>query len=140
MIRFDIAPVCSNAYRLQATMSFIIAALYLFTPYKWVSIFLALGGTLRGFVSPHRCPSYMLFSSITKKLGKQKLVNAGAKMFADKIAAIAGTVMFVSWLLGSSIGNIPGYAILVFAFIDATTAFCVACWAYSAWYKMKAPA
>lgn len=32
MLRFDIAPVCSNAYRFQATMSFAIAAIYLFTP------------------------------------------------------------------------------------------------------------
>jgi|GEM_PF-5933305 len=31
MLRFDIAPVCSNAYRFQAAMSFAIAALYLFT-------------------------------------------------------------------------------------------------------------
>ena len=140
MLRFDIAPVCSNAYRLQALMSTTIAAIYLFTPYKWVAIFLAVGGFIRGFVSPHKCLSYKLFASITRTLKLSKMQNAGSKMFADKIAAIAGTVMFVSWLLGSSIGNIPGYAILVFAFIDATTAFCVACWAYTAWYKMKAPA
>lgn len=140
MLRFDIAPVCSNAYRLQAIMSFTIAVLYLFTPYKWVAAFLALGGALRGFVSPHRCPSYRLFSAITRKMGRQKLVNAGAKMFADKIVAIAGGVMLIGWLSGSSFGDIPGYAILLFAFIDATTAFCVACWAYGAWYKMKAPA
>ena len=48
MLRFDIAPVCANAYRLQATMSFVIAAIYLFTPYKWVSLLLAFGGLLRG--------------------------------------------------------------------------------------------
>jgi len=75
MLRFDIAPVCSNAYRLQAALSFTIAALYLFTPYQWVSIVLALGGLLRGFVSPHRSLSYRLFSTITAKLGKQKKVR-----------------------------------------------------------------
>lgn len=137
MLRFDIAPVCSNAYRLQATVSFLIAAIYLFTPYQWVSALLMLGGFLRGFVSPHRCLSYRLFSSLTRRFGHEKLVNAGAKMFADKIAAIAGSVMFFSWVLGSSIGNIPAVAILVFAFIDATTAFCVACWAYSAWHQIR---
>lgn len=46
MLRFDIAPVCSNAYRFQATMSFTIAA-YLFTPWKWVAFILAIGGFIR---------------------------------------------------------------------------------------------
>ena len=65
MLRFDIAPVCSNAYRFQAAMSFTLAALYLFTPYLWVAFILAAGGVLRGFVSPHKCLSYRLFASLT---------------------------------------------------------------------------
>jgi hypothetical protein len=138
MLRFDIAPVCSNAYRLQAAMSFTIAALYLFTPYQWVSALLAFGGLLRGFVSPHRCPSYLLFAAITRKLGKPKLINAGAKMFADKIAGIAGLAMFVSWAVGSGIGAIPAVAILIFAALDVLTGFCAACWAYGLWYRMRA--
>lgn len=137
MLRFDIAPVCSNAYRFQATMSFTIAAIYLFTPFKWVALVLAFGGLIRGFVSPHKCLSYRLFAAITEKLGRTKNVNAGSKMFADKIATIAGTAMAVTWLMGSEIGNIPAAAILVFAFIDLATGFCAACWAYSLWYKMR---
>ena len=137
MLRFDIAPVCSNAYRFQAAMSFTIAALYLFTPYKWVAFLLVAGGFLRGFVSPHKCLSYRLFTVITARLGWSKMVNAGSKMFADKIAAIAGTAMAVTWLVGSDIGNIPAGAILVFAFIDLATGFCAACWAYGAWYKLR---
>jgi hypothetical protein len=137
MLRFDIAPVCSNAYRLQATMSFVIAALYLFTPYQWVSVLLALGGLLRGFVSPHKCLSYLAFARATGKLGMARMQNAGSKMFADKIAGIAGTAMFVTWLLGSGVGVVPAYAILIFAFIDLATGFCAACWAYGAWYKFR---
>ncbi|RKT60720.1 uncharacterized protein DUF4395 [Azonexus fungiphilus] len=138
MLRFDIAPVCANAYRLQATMSFVIAAIYLFTPYKWVSLLLAFGGLLRGFVSPHKCLSYKLFAGLTGKFGLAKLQNAGSKMFADKIAGIAGTAMFVTWVLDSGVGMIPAWAILVFAFIDLSTGFCAACWAYLAWYKLRA--
>lgn len=138
MLRFDIAPVCSNAYRFQATMSFAIAAIYLFTPYKWVSLLLAFGGFMRGFVSPHKCLSYKLFERITTKLNWNKKVNAGSKMFADKIAAIAGLAMAITWLMGSSFGDIPATAIFIFAFIDLSTGFCAACWAYGAWYKFKA--
>lgn len=140
MLRFDIAPVCSNAYRFQATMSFAIAAIYLFTPYKWVSLVLALGGALRGFVSPHRCMSYKLFEKMTARLHWVKKVNAGSKMFADKIAAVAGTVMAISWLSGSEIGSIPATAILIFAFVDLATGFCAACWVYGAWYRLRSPA
>lgn len=138
MLRFDIAPVCSNAYRFQATMSFTIAALYLFTPYKWVALLLVFGGLIRGFVSPHKCLTYRLFSAITARLGWSKPVNAGSKMFADKIAAIAGTAMVVSWLMGAEFGAIPGTAILIFAFIDLATGFCAACWVYGAWYRLRA--
>ena len=137
MLRFDIAPICSSAYRFQAAMSFAIAALYLFTPYKWVSLLLAFGGLLRGFVSPHKCASYKLFSRLTDKLGVAKMQNAGSKMFADKVVAIAGTVMFVSWMLDSGIGMIPATAILIFALIDLVTGFCAACWAYGLWYRLK---
>lgn len=138
MLRFDIPAVCANAYRLQAAMSFSIAALYLFTPYRWVSLLLVLGGLLRGFVSPHRCLSYRLFAGITGKLGLSKLQNAGSKMFADKIAFIAGSVMAGSWLLGSEIGTIPATAILIFALLDLLTGFCAACWAYGLWYRLRA--
>jgi len=137
MLRFDIAPVCSNAYRFQATMSFTIAALYLFTPWKWVAFILAIGGFIRGFVSPHKCLSYKLFEKMTARLKWVKKVNAGSKMFADKIAFIAGSVMAVTWLADSSIGNIPATAILIFAFLDLATGFCAACWAYAAWYRMR---
>ena len=137
MLRFDIAPVCSNAYRFQATMSFTIAAIYLFTPYKWVAFILAIGGFLRGFVSPHKCLSYKLFEKITASMHWVKKVNAGSKMFADKIAAVAGTAMAITWMLDSNVGNIPATAILIFAFIDLATGFCAACWAYGAWYKFR---
>ena len=140
MLRFDIAPVCSNAYRFQATMSFTIAALYLFTPWKWVAFILAIGGFIRGFVSPHKCLSYKLFEKTTAQIGWVKKVNAGSKMFADKIAFVTGTAMAVTWLLGSSVGNIPATAILIFAFLDLATGFCAACWAYSAWYRMRGTA
>ena len=137
MLRFDIAPVDSNAYRFVATVSFLVAAVYLFTPYQWVAVILAVGGFIRGFISPHKCPSYKVFERISRRFGWTKKVNAGSKMFADKIAAVAGTAMTVTWLLGSWVGTIPATAILIFAFLDATTGFCAACWAYAAWYRLR---
>lgn len=137
MLRFDIPWVDSNADRFQAALTFAISAVYLFTPHGWMAVVLAIGGLLRGFVSPHGCPSYLGFAAITRRIGRQKMVNAGAKMFADKVVAIAGAVMFATWLGGSPIGDIPAVALLVCSFIDLTTSFCVACWAYAMWYRLR---
>lgn len=137
MLRFDIPPVCSNAYRIQALVTFIVSALYLWTPYGWASAILAIGGLLRGFVSPHKCPSYLVFSKITAAANMTKPINAGAKMFADKLVGIAGLVMVATWALGNPIGQIPGWVLLVFSFIDLTVGFCAACWAYTLYYKVK---
>lgn len=138
MLRFDIPPVCANAYRLQALMSFAVAAVYLFTPYRWVAFLLAFGGLFRGFVSPHKCLSYRLFERAVARGGRTQRVNAGAKMFADKVAGVAGAVMAASWVMGSEIGAVPASAILLFAAVDAVTGFCAACWAYGLWFKLKA--
>lgn len=137
MLRFDIPPICANAYRIQALVSFIVAAVYLFTPYQWVSLMLALGGFIRGFISPHQCLSYRLFSGLTGKFGIRKLQNAGSKMFADKVVSLAGIAMTLSWVLDAGFGVIPGTAILIFACIDLLTGFCAACWAYGAWYRLR---
>lgn len=137
MLRFDLPPVCSNAYRLQALMTFTISAIYLFTPYQWPALLIAFGGLVRGLISPHRCPSYLLFSTLTKKLGWHKPVNAGAKMFADKIAMVAGTLMVISWAQDASFGVIPATALLIFSFLDVTTGFCAACWAYAWWHSSR---
>lgn len=137
MLRFDIAPVCANAYRLVAAITFTVSVVYLFTPYQWAAVVLLFGGALRGFVSPHKCPSYLMFAVITRKAGIAKPVNAGAKLFADKLVAIAGGVMVASWLLGSDIGQIPAAILLVFSFADMLFGFCAACWAYGLWYKLR---
>lgn len=137
MLRFDLPPVDANAYRLQAAVTFGISAAYLFTPYRWLALLLAVGGAIRGFWSPHRCPSMLAFAALTRRLGLSQRVNAGAKMFADKLVAIAGSVMFLTWLAGSGIGEIPAYALLAFSLIDLLTGFCAACWAYGLWYKLR---
>jgi len=137
MLRFDIPAVCSNAYRFQAVLTFMVAGLYLFTPYRWVAFLLAYAGLMRGFVNPHRCLTYKLFAGLTKRFNWSKRVNAGAKMFADKLTGLAGLVMGVSWLLGSELGVIPAGALLLFSFFDLATGFCAACWAYGAWYKLR---
>lgn len=137
MLRFDIAPVCANAYRIQAAVTLTLSSVYYFTPYKWVAFILMLSAALRGFVSPHKCPAYLLFSSLTRKMGLEKKINAGAKLFADKIVTLAAGVMAFTWVAGSTIGDIPAIVLMVFATIDLVTGFCAACWVYGLWYTLR---
>lgn len=99
---------------------------------------LAFAGLLRGFVSPQSCPSYRLLAWAGDRLGYGKRVNAGAKLFADKIVGIAGLAMFAAWLLDSELGVIPATALLVFSALDVVTGFCIACWAYTFWHRVRA--
>lgn len=59
------------------------------------------------------------------------------RRLADKLVAIAGLVMLISWLVGSNLGLYPAAVLMVFAFIDLTGGFCAACWAYGLWYKVR---
>ena len=84
MLRFDIAPVDSNAYRLVATVNFSLAAIYLFTPYQWVALIVMLGGIIRGFVSPHKCLSYLVFQKITADQPMMRLSSCLTATMAER--------------------------------------------------------
>ena len=115
----------------------IAAALALATVWATAMIYASLKA-IDAWYTPLTPASYLLFSAATGKMGMSKKVNAGAKMFADKLVAIAGAVMLGTWLAGSSIGMIPAAALLVFSFIDLTIGFCAACWAYTLWFRLRA--
>ena len=68
--------------------------------------------------------------------------DGGADRTAERVelptlVAIAGLVMSITWLMGSSLGIYPVAILMVFAFIDLASGFCAACWAYALWYKVR---
>jgi hypothetical protein len=127
MLRFDLPPVCSVAYRLVAAFNAALAAIFLFSSHGWVAFLLAFGGLVRGFFSARACPSYRLAEAATRRFGLFRPINAGAKLYADRIAGVAGTLMALSWTLDLGFGAIPATAVLIFALLDFATGFCVAC-------------
>lgn len=140
MLRFDLPQVWSNAIRLDAFMTFVIAAVALLLQAPLVFV-LTLGlGAVRGFIGHHKCPVHQAWSGLlhTRGWGGKK-EDVGAKMFAAKILAIASAVALVFHFTGSPLWQVPAIALLIFSFLEWAFSFCAGCWAYSAWYRRFPP-
>ncbi|MBS1208294.1 MAG: hypothetical protein H6R19_692 [Proteobacteria bacterium] len=137
MLRFDVPPVWSNAVRVDALLTFAISAAALLG-FPYLVPVLSVMSLVRGFLGHHRCPSHRLYAGLLQKLGMAgKQENAGAKMFANKLLLIASTIATVLYLAGSGMWVLPVSALLVFSFLESLFSFCVACWAYTLWYRLR---
>lgn len=139
MLRFDIPLVWSNVARWEAFVSFLISGIaLLYSP--WVMIILLAQGVIRGFMGPQKCPSHRLWNYIFEGLGwAGHKENAGAKMFANKVLALASTVTVIAYAVGSSMWQVPVTALLIFTSLEWAFSFCAACWVYGAWYRWFPP-
>lgn len=138
MLRFDIPPVWSNAARADALLTCAISAVALLG-FPYLVPVLIVMGWVRGFLGPHRCPSHRLIAALLQQLGwAGKRENAGAKMFANKLLLLASVVATVLYLAGSSLWVVPVTVLVVFSCLEWAFSFCVACWAYTLWYRLRA--
>ncbi|MEN3110260.1 DUF4395 family protein [Uliginosibacterium paludis] len=137
MLRFDLPPVLANAARADGLLTFLIAALALLNV-VWLVPLLIVQGFVRGFIGHQRCPSHRLFALLLQKAGfAGKKENAGAKMFASKLLFIASSMASVLYFAGSGMWVVPVSVLLVFSFLEWAFSFCVACWARTAWYRLR---
>ncbi|MEZ2720744.1 DUF4395 family protein [Paenalcaligenes hominis] len=139
MLRFDVPPVWSNVARWEAFVSFVISGLaLLYSP--WLMIILLVQGLVRGFMGPQTCPAHRLWNYGFERLGwAGRKENAGAKMFANKVLALASTVALIAYAMGSSMWQVPVTALLIFTSLEWAFSFCAACWVYGAWYRWFPP-
>lgn len=139
MLRFDIPAVPANVVRFEAFVTFVICWLALWlTP--WLLALLVAQGLVRGFFGHHRCPSHLLWKVLFNRRGWQgELENAGAKMFANKILALASGVGLALFLAGSGLWIVPTALLIVFSFLEWAFSFCAACWVYGWWYQRFPP-
>lgn len=141
MLRFDVPQVWSNVIRLEAFITFAVAALALAFNFAWLMALLVALGLVRGFFGHHRCPSHHLWKALMLRANcAGKLEDAGAKMFANKILFIASGVSLALFLSGSALWMVPASMLVVFATLEWAFSFCAACWVYGAWYRRFPPA
>ena len=139
MLRFDVPPVDANVVRWEAFVTFVIASVALLvTP--WVLAFSLAQGLVRGFLGHFKCPSHRFWARFFEVLGLAgKRENAGAKMFANKVLAVASGAALVLYAWDLSIWRVPCVALIAFSFMEWAFSFCAACWVYGFWYSHFPP-
>lgn len=139
MLRFDLPKVWSNAIRVDAFVTFLLALAAVFlTP--WTLVVTALLGAVRGFAGHHRCPVHRLWASQLQSRGwGGKKEDVGAKMFAAKILFIASVAGLLLHASGSGLWVVPATALVIFSFLEWAFSFCAGCWVYGAWYRFFPP-
>lgn len=139
MLRFDLPKVWSNAIRVDAFVTFVIAIASLVVS-PWLLTLTAVLGAVRGFGGHHRCAVHGLWSTLLQRRGLAgRKEDVGAKMFAAKVLFLASTVALVLNGFGSGLWVVPAGALVLFSFLEWAFSFCAGCWAYSLWYRFFPP-
>lgn len=139
MLRFDLPPVWSHVTRAEAFISFLVCAASLaYSP--WLMLILVAQGFVRGVLGHYKCPMHCVLARVFEARGwGGAKENPGAKMFANKLLFIASSVAVIMYAMGSSMWVVPCAVLLVFTTLEWAFSFCVACWAYGAWYSKFPP-
>ncbi|MCX6809902.1 MAG: DUF4395 domain-containing protein [Candidatus Berkelbacteria bacterium] len=125
--------------RANATFTFVVCALYLFTPLKWPIFPLFLDFYVRGFMTPE----YSLLSLFNAKLLKflhigGHRVFAPPKIFAAKVGFVFSFLAFIFYISGYDILAIIFIGLLaIFSFLDAFVDYCAACHLHSYFVQKK---
>lgn len=89
MLRFDLPPLPANVVRSEALITTITCVLALLVS-PWFMLIPALQGLVKGFIGHGKCPTHLALRKILTAKGWQgRLENAGPKMFAAKLLAVA---------------------------------------------------
>lgn len=138
MLRFDVPLVHANAIRVDAVITFLVCIAALGFRLPWLMLVPVVAGFVRGFVGHYRCPIHRTSLWLVQRAGKAgPKENAGAKMFAAKLLFIASAISVALWLAGSSLWMVPTAMLAAFSFVESAFSFCVACWAYTLWYRFR---
>lgn len=138
MLRFDVPPVWSHVTRWEAFVNFAICGLALWLS-PWLMLILVAQGLVRGFWGHYRCPSHHVWVQIFTRLGwAGQPKNAGSKMFANRILAVASSLSVIVWALGSPLWIWPCVALMVFTTQEWLFSYCAACSVYAWWHSKRA--
>lgn len=137
MLRFDLPPLPANVVRSEALITTITCVLALLVS-PWFMLIPALQGLVKGFIGHGKCPTHLALRKILTAKGWQgRLENAGPKMFAAKLLAVASIMALILYLSGSDLWKVPATVLVVFSCLEWSLSFCAACWAYGLWYRLQ---
>jgi|LGOV01.1.fsa_nt_gb hypothetical protein len=125
--------------QMNAVLTIVFMFIFLFSPAKWIILFLAGDFLVRGFFNQ----SYSAFSIVGGLLLRYGnvapvMVNAGPKLFAAKIGFIFVSLIGLTWFFDYQKTAVLFAAVLVlFAVLEAVFKFCVACKVYPLLRKLS---
>lgn len=128
-----------NVTRLNALVTFIVVALFILTPYKWILLFLPVDFALRAWFQGRFSPIGRMNNYLVRSLNLgESLINEGPKVFAARIGLILSALAVISFFAGFTIvAYILGGILVFFSFLEATFGFCVACKIYPFIYRSR---
>jgi hypothetical protein len=125
--------------RLNAFSTFLIICIYLFTPFKFIVVLLAIDFFIRGYIDPKSSPISTINKNIINLLKiKSKVINAGPKIFAAKIGflmAILISIIFY-FLKLTILASFLAYLLIIFSLLEFLFGYCVGCHMYSLKHKL----
>ena len=121
-----------NVTRLNALVTFIVASIFVFTPFKWILFVLPVDFALRAWIGGRYSPVGQMnrFLVASFNLG-ESLINEGPKLFAARIGLILSALTLLSFIVGFNlVAYSLGGILIVFSLLEAAFGFCVACKIY----------
>lgn len=125
--------VDEKVVRVNAFITLILLAVFVFTPWKWVIFVLAIDFFLRGFMKGKGSPLAAVSKLVLKALKISSApINAGPKLFAAKIGFACSFLISIFYVFALMT---PAYVVLgivaVCAALEAFLGYCVGCKVYS---------
>ncbi|MEI8085940.1 MAG: DUF4395 domain-containing protein [Paludibacter sp.] len=123
--------------RLNGFFTVVFLVSFVLTSNAFVIGFLFIDFLLRATKNSKFSPLAITSKSIAKQLAlKQKMINAGPKIFAARIGLVFSVLILATSLLGLDTAALSLSAIFgVCAFLESAFGFCVACEIYPFVYK-----
>lgn len=118
--------------QMNAALAVLSLLFFLFTPYRWVILLLAVDFFIRGFFDP----AYSFYSTASKTFlrifhTEPSMINAGPKIFAAKVGFAFCCMVLLCYLFDCRIlGLVVGSLFALCAALEASFGFCVACKIY----------
>ncbi len=133
----QICPISSkrineHAARIVAAEVVLLFSIYFITGSWPVLAYLFLDFVIRGFGSARYSIIGLLGRAIAEEfIPRKKIVNAGPKIFAAQIGAFLMLICAIGLYLAEPVITCSaGIVLTFFAFLEASTGFCMACYIY----------
>ena len=123
--------------RLNGLFTVLLLISFVITTNAFIVGFLLIDFLLRATNNSKFSPLAIISKSIAKQLAlKQKMINAGPKIFAARIGVVFSVLILATSLLGFETASLSLTGIFgLCAFLEAAFGFCVACEIYPFVYK-----